>query len=529
MSIRDQLNALAAQRIIVLDGAMGSVIQSLQLSEKDFRGTRFYGHSLPLLGCNDLLCLTRPQAITAIHEAYLDAGADIIETNSFNSTSVSLCDYELGDLAWEISAAAASVARKAADKYSTDDKPRFVAGSIGPTAKGASLYPDIYDPSKRAISWDELEAAYYDNARGLLDGGADILIVETVYDTLNAKAAFFAISRLLKERNIDIPVIVSATVSGEASAGKLLAGQSLNAFYTSVLHIKPWAIGLNCGLNAKKLQPFVRALSEIAGCFVCACPNAGLPNSAGNYGETPEMMSADTEEYFKEGLVNVIGGCCGSTPTHTIAIVKKAASYKPRALPSKQFSQHSQRSFSGLELLLLADNTIQFSEPLSPLNRDGCEDAVDTARDMVDNGASIINIKTDDKDILSGFLDFALMNPYAAKVPIYINSTNFDILQAGLKRLQGKGLAGPVNLKDGDEELLRKAQLILQYGAAIVVELTDGKEAETAEQKTEIAERVYQLLQNSGYPVENIVFDVSNDNSLLSWIQNNCPGVFIAI
>nr|AGS51530.1 5-methyltetrahydrofolate--homocysteine methyltransferase [uncultured bacterium contig00004] len=439
MSVRDQLNAIAKERIIIMDGAMGSTIQALQLKEENFRGKRFSSHPAPLKGCNDLLCLTMPDVISGIHEAYLEAGADIIETCSFNSTSISLADYGLENLAYEISAAEASVARKSADKYSSSGKPRFVAGSIGPTARGASLYPDINDPSRRSILWDELEAAYYDNARGLLDGGADILIVETVFDTLNAKAALFAISRLLKERNIDVPVMVSATVSGDLLSstnpssssnpssfskprGKLLSGQSLDAFYASVRHINPWAVGLNCSLNAEKLKPFVRALSEIADCYVCACPNAGLPDQLGYYEETPDNMSANIEEYFKEGLVNIIGGCCGSAPPHIIEIAKKAASYKPRTLPTCKYSQHT--FFCGLEPLFIQDNTIQFSETadefLSLSGRGEYEDAVDAARDMIDNGETIVNVKTNNKETLSGFLDFALMNPYVAKVPFLL-------------------------------------------------------------------------------------------------------------
>jgi 5-methyltetrahydrofolate--homocysteine methyltransferase len=539
MSVREQLNSIAEKRILVLDGAMGSTIQALHLNEKDFRGSRFAEHSTPLEGCNDLLCLTKPEAVTAIHNAYLDAGADIIETCSFNSTSVSLSDYGIGHLAYEISLAAAKIAQDSAEKYSALGKPRFVAGSIGPTAKGASLYPDINNPGKRSICWDELEAAYYDNARGLLDGGADILLIETVFDTLNAKAALFAINRLLNERKTDIPVMISAAVAQE----RLIAGQNLEAFCISLLNAPlpggntPWAIGLNCALNAEKLLPFVRTLSEIAPCFVFAQPNAGQPNNLGRYDETPGIMTANIENYFKEGLVNIIGSCCGSTSAHTASIVKKAANYKPRCLPA--VSGHG--FLSGLNPLHLKDGAIHIPDTANVkeffrlLGEGGYEDAVDTARDMVDEGAEILNIKTNDEKILSNFLDYALMNPYVAKVPFFINSSSINTLQTGLKRLQGKGLAGPVSLKDGDAEFLRKIDIIRRYGAVAAVTLIDGNgQAKTFERKKEIAGRIFNLLKENKYHIEDIVFAMfefsgADKDSICSWIRDNCPGAVLAV
>jgi len=475
MTTREKLDSIAKERVLVLDGAMGSLILALNLSEDDYRGGRFANHPTPLKGCNDLLCITKPEAIGAIHDAYLEAGADIIETCSFNSTSISLSDYGLGGVAYEISVEAAKIARKSADKFS-GDTPRFVAGSIGPTAKGASLYPDINDPSKRSIGWDELESAYYDNARGLLDGGADILLVETIFDTLNAKAALFAISRLLEERQIDVPIMISASVSGES--GRLLSGQSLEAFVISVLHAKPWAIGLNCSFGAKKLTPFIRMLSKIVPCLVSAYPNAGLPNQSGDYDETAEIMSANIEEYLKEGLVNIIGGCCGSTPSHIAVIAKTACAYKPR-VPS-EISRNG--FFSGLQPLYVSEDTIHVrdmvnaankNEFLQLLNEGEYEDAVDVARDMVENGALFIEVETDDENVMCKFFDFALMNPYVAKVPFFINSTRFDVIEIGLKRLQGRCLAGPVSLEDGEAEFLRKTELIRRYGAAAVVTLNE--------------------------------------------------------
>ena len=526
MTIRDQLNSIVEKRILVLDGAMGSMIQTLNLNEDDFRGSAFAGHPKPLKGCNDLLCLTKPEAIGSIHDAYLKAGADIIETCSFNSTSVSLADYGLGGSAYEISAAAAKIARASADKFSVSEKPRFVAGSIGPTAKGASLYPDINDPGKRAIGWDELEAAYYDNARGLLDGGADILLVETVFDTLNAKAALFAISRLREERRADVPVMISATVSGES--GRLLSGQTLEAFCVSVSHANPWAIGLNCSFGAEKLLPHIRLLADISPCAISAHPNAGFPNQLGVYEETPECMAAHIETYLKEELVNIIGGCCGTTPAYIAAIAEKAASHKPRRPPDIAPSGR----FAGLEPLAISGNVVNIinnKEYLRLANEGEFEDAADAARDSVETGAAILDVALDDKDTLSKFLDYALLDPYIAKTPFMIDSARWDTLESGLKRLQGRGLAKAINLKDGDEPLVRKAQLIRRYGAAAVVTLIDEQgEAATHERQIEIAKRVCQLLQKKNYPAWNLIFaPAAPTENFCSWIKENYPGVLV--
>jgi len=535
MSIREQLNSIAENRILILDGAMGSVIQILNLDENSFRGSLFQNHPKQLLGCNDLLCLTRPGAISVIHDTYLEAGADIIETCSFNATSISLSDYDLGHLSYEISVASAKIARISADKFSVNGKPRFVAGSLGPTSKGASLLSDVNDPSKHSINWDELEDAYYDSARGLLDGGADILLVETVFDTLNAKAALFAIGRLLGERQIDVPVMISAAISNES--GRLLCGQNLEAFLISVLPIKPWSIGLNCSFSAPKLLPHIRLLSEISPGLVSAYPNAGLPNQHGRYDETPDIMAANIEPYLQEGLVNIIGGCCGSTPAHIAVIAEKSRGCSPRKItdiPRRGF-------FSGLEALYIENNTVKLKNTEAPGEResflkslaaDEYEDAADTARDMIENGIQILNVEIDDEKSMNAFLDYALMNPYIAKVPFMINSSQINVIKAGLKRLQGRGLAGPVNLKDGEDEFLRKAQVIRRYGSAVVVTLADEQgQAETFERKTEIARRVYEFLQKNGYPPENIVIDplAENDDSVCFWIRDNCPNVLIAI
>jgi 5-methyltetrahydrofolate--homocysteine methyltransferase len=588
MPVREKLNAIAAKRILVLDGAMGSMIQNLKLGEEDFRGGRFAGYKTPLAGCNDLLCLTRPQAISDIHRLYLKAGADIIETCSFNSTAVSLEDYGIGDLAYEINAAAARIARKAADAFSSGDKPRFVAGSMGPTGKSAGLSPDVNDPARRSIYWDELEAAFYDNARGLLDGGADIFMVETIFDSINAKAALFAIRRLLDERNIDVPIIISATITGES--GRLLSGQSLEAFCVSILHAEPWAIGLNCSFGAEKLLPHIRRLSAAAPCFISSHPNAGLPNKLGAYDESPESMASCIEKYLQEGLLNVIGGCCGTTPAHIAAIAAKAAQHNPRPLPQSP----SKRTLvlSGLEPLEINTPNLHSQtlnpEPRTPnpvntpslhsqtpnpeprtlipvgertnvsgsrkflrlISEGKYNETLAFARGMIEDGAKIINVGMDDAMLnaeksMAAFLDLALSDPEIAKVPVMIDSSRWNVIEAGLKRLPGKGLVNSINLKDGEAEFLRRASLIKRYGAAAVVMLIDEKgQAVSYDRKIEIAGRAYRLLVDSGFPVENIVFDpnvlavatgISEHDACAidfiracAWIRDNCPGVNIS-
>jgi 5-methyltetrahydrofolate--homocysteine methyltransferase len=522
MSVRERLDAIASQRVLVLDGAMGSMIQSLKLGEADFRGERFAGHAMPLSGCNDLLCLTRPQAISTIHEAYLAAGADIIETCSFNATAVSLGDYGLADLAYEVSRAAASLARQAADAYSTADKPRFVAGSMGPTAKSASLPSDMSDPAKRAIYWDELEAAYYDHARGLLDGGADILLLETIFDTLNAKAALFAIGRLTRERNSDIPVMISATVSGDS--GRLLCGQTLEAFCASVRHSAPWSIGLNCSFGAEKLLPHIRTLSSSMSCKISAHPNAGLPNQQGGYDESPETMAACIERYLQDGLLNIVGGCCGSTPAHIAAIAAKAALYQPRPLPQRAPVSH----WAGI-------SAIGERIDITGSGEDAYEDAADSARDLIDDGAEIVNIGVDDampdaEKAMGQFLNTLLFDPHIAKAPFMINSSRWSVLETGLKHMPGKCLVNAISLKDGQEEFLRRASLVRRYGASAVVTLIDEKgQAIDFERKIAVAGRAYRLLTENDFPPADIVFDPgAAEGDTGAWIRDNCPGVQIS-
>jgi len=492
MTIREKLDAIAEKRIIILDGAMGSVIQTLNLDEKVYHGNIFLDYSIPLHGCNDLLCLTRPGVIGAIHDTYLEAGADIIETCSFKSTSIKLTEYGLGHLSYDISSAAARIARKSADKFSTSEKPRFVAGSIGPTSKKASL---------GEIKWDELEASYYDNARGLLDGGADIFLIETISDTINAKAAIRAINKLSEERHVDVPIILSAAV---LENGQLQSGQTLEAFFASIQrlpnHKMPWAIGLNCFSNAANLLPHLELISEIAPCLISAYPNAGLPNQFGRYEETPEAMADSIKQYFKEGLVNIIGGCCGSTPAHIAAIAEKAYRITPRKIPSLPRST----IYSGLDTFNIEKNIVYLNK-----NEDG----------------NIVNIKADDEQTMISLVNDALSNRYLAKSPFYINSQETSVLRAGLKLLQGHGFAGPLDLKNGEAEFTKKAKLIQSYGAAVVVTFTEEQ------RKPEIAQKIYRLLQEIGLFADNIVFDpnTAREDPICAWIRDNCPGALIAL
>ncbi|MDR1949757.1 MAG: homocysteine S-methyltransferase family protein [Spirochaetaceae bacterium] len=539
MTTRKQLDTLAAERILILDGAMGSLIRNYNLTEADFRGSRFADHKKPLAGCNDLLCLTKPDLIYGIHKAYLEAGADIIETCSFNATSVSLADYGIGHLAYEISRAAASLARQAADAFSTPDKPRFVAGSMGPTAKSAGIPPDINDPAKRSITWDELAAAYYDNARGLLDGGADILLVETIFDTLNAKAALFAISRLLEEgqadsrdkvepelrRGVDpdLPIMISVTVSGDT--GRLLTGQTLEDFCASVFHARPWSVGLNCSFGAELLKPHIRKLASLVSCPVSAYPNAGMPDQNGEYAETPESMAAVLTEYMREGMVNILGGCCGSGPDHIAAIAAAAKNFPPRPIRvgEGQFSFSGLKSFpvtktEGFSFIGKRINPVEndlFTRFIGEADYDG---AVELVREMIekDEGPApgILNINMDGtgedaQTAMTRFLNLALSYPDIAGTPIMLESSRWDVIEAGLKTLSGKGIVNALSLTEGTEEFRRKARLILRYGAAVLVRPGDRPGPEKAEGgKTEALRRAQALLTEEGFSPEDIIFDV---------------------
>ncbi|MDR0642453.1 MAG: methionine synthase [Treponema sp.] len=572
--VREKLNAIAARRIIVLDGAMGSLIQGLHLTEGDFRGERFAGHPVNLLGCNDLLCLTRPDLIRGIHGDYLKAGADITKTCSFNATSVSLADFGIGGLAYEISHAAAALAREAADGFSSPERPRFVAGSMGPTAKSGSISPDIDDPEKRAISWDELVSAYYDNARGLVDGGADLLLVETIFDTLNAKAAIFAIMRLLEERRLDVPLMLSATVASAGDGGRILSGQTLEAFCISVAHAGPWSLGLNCSFGADKLRQGAAELGAVSvrlgtSWLISTHPNAGLPNQLGAYDEGPESMALKMEGYFKDGLLNIAGGCCGTTPAHIAAIAELAARYPPRRIPGgapppstwlagleglavgRGPGQEAGAGLSpGLTVIGERTNVAGSRKFLKLVKEKNFGEALTVAREMISRGASLIDVCMDDalldaEEAMGRFLSLALQDPEIARVPIMIDSSRWNVIEAGLKCVQGKCLVNSISLKEGPREFLRRAGIARSYGAAVLVMLFDEQgQAADYERKIEVARRSWALLRDSGFPAGDIVFDPNilsiatgipeHDSYGLdfiracAWIHNNCPGAQIS-
>lgn len=537
------LDEIAKNRILLLDGAMGTMIQGFKLTETDFRGGRFASHGTTLLGCNDVLCLTKPDVIESIHRSYLEAGADIIETCSFNATAVSLAEYGLADRAYEISAAAAGIARKAADAFSTGDKPRFVAGSMGPTAKSAGIPADMKDLSKRGITFDELAAAYYDNARGLLDGGADILLIETVFDIINAKAAIYAADRLREERQAPIPIIVSATIANDS--GHILSGQSIADFCAAVLHGNPWAIGLNCSFGADKLEPHIRKLAGLAPCLVSAYPNAGLPNQLGEYGETPETMAVHLERYMQQGLVNILGGCCGSTPSHIAAIAEKVRGFPPRKLPKAVSAAAPFRQPPGTVTLIgERTNAAKNQEFLTFINEENYDEAVSLAQDMLEDGAAMINVCVDGalpdtKRAITRFLNLGLCYPDFAQAPVMVESSDWETVEAALKRLPGKGLAYAISLREGEAEFLRKARQARRCGAAVAVTLDDEPgRADYYSRKIARAGYSYALLTGGGgFPPEDIVFDpvvlpvaehcAADFIRLCAWIRENCPGVNI--
>lgn len=542
MNTRKTYDEIAQERILILDGAMGTMIQGFTLTEADFRGGRFASHGTSLLGCNDVLCLTKPGVIETIHRSYLEAGADIIETCSFNATAVSLAEYGLGDTAYEISAAAAGIARKAADAFSTPDKPRFVAGSMGPTAKSAGIAPDMNDLSKRSVTFDELAAAYYDNARGLLDGGADLLLIETVFDIINAKAAVFAVNRLREERRGPIPLMISATIANDA--GRILSGQSIGAFLAAVRHGNPWAVGLNCSFGADALEPHIRELAGLASCRVIAYPNAGLPNRQGEYDETPETMAAHLERYLRQGLVNILGGCCGSTPAHIAAIAEKARDFSPRKVPDAVPAAMLDRCPPGSAILIGEQtNGVKNQEFLRLITGEDYDEGVSLAQDMLENGASGISVCVDGvlpdaKSAITRFLNLGLCYPNFAQALIMVESAGWETIEAALKCLPGKGLARAISLREGEEEFLRKARQARCYGAAVVVRLVDDQGAAPGyEGQIALAGRSYALLTGGGFPPEDIVFDAAalpkpeqgaaDCVRLRDWIGENCPNAAV--
>jgi len=506
---------------MVLDGAMGTMIQALSLDEKGYRGEEFAGHGSPLEGCNDLLCLTRPAAIERIHDEFLDAGADILETNTFNSTSISLADYALQDRAFDINLAAAQLARRAADRASdrTPDRRRFVAGSLGPTNRTASMSPDVNNPGFRTITFDELVAAYQEQIGGLVEGGVDLLMPETSFDTLNLKACLFAIEDYFDRHDVRLPVSVSVTITD--NSGRTLSGQTLEAFWHSIAHADLLSVGINCALGPTQMRPYVEELSRIAPAFTSCHPNAGLPNAFGEYDETPEDLSGTLAEFARAGWLNIVGGCCGTTPEHIRQVAEAVAGLAPRVAPVES----SEPSFSGLEvltvradsnLIMVGERTnVSGSRRFARLVREGdLESAVAVAQQQVDGGANVIDVNMDEA-LLDGpaamttFLNLIAAEPDVARVPVMIDSSDWDVIEAGLKCVQGKAIVNSISLKEGEASFLEQARLVRRYGAAVVVMGFDETgQATDADRKLEIAQRSFRLLTEMvGFPPRDIIFD----------------------
>ena len=552
------IKKILKERILVLDGAMGTMIQRYKLEEEDFRGERFKDHKHSLKGNNDILSITRPEIIKEIHTKYFQAGADIAETNTFSSTSIAQSDYKMEDIVYELNFQSAKIAKEVADEFTKREphKPRFVAGSIGPTNRTASLSPDVNDPGYRAVTFDELVNAYHEQARGLYDGGADLLLVETVFDTLNAKAALFGIEKLFIEKGKRIPVMVSGTITD--ASGRTLSGQTVEAFLYSVSHIDLLSIGFNCALGAKQLRPHISTISEKSDLFVSAHPNAGLPNEFGEYDETPESTALQIEEFLKEDLINIIGGCCGTTPEHIKAIAEVAEKYKPRVPPE---TDHRPR-FSGLEPLVVYEgsNFVNVGERTNVTGsakfkkfivEGNYEEALTIARHQVEGGAQVIDVNMDEgmldsEEVMTKFLHLIASEPDISKLPVMIDSSKWSVIEAGLKCVQGKAIVNSISMKEGVEKFKEHAQKIRIYGAAVIVMAFDEKgQADTYEKKIDICKRAYDILTKEvGFPPEDIIFDpniltvatgIEEHNNYAvdymnaaKWIKENLPGALVS-
>jgi len=516
-SIQEQLE----KRILVIDGAMGTMIQQYQLQEEDYRGERFIDSAKDLKGNNELLSLTRPKIIRAIHDAYLEAGADIIETNTFSATSIAQADYNTSDLAYELNVASARIAAEAVKAATEADpaRPRYVAGAMGPTNRVASLSPDVNNPGFRNVTFDQLREAYYEQAKGLMDGGADMLLIETITDTLNAKAALYAIDVLFEETGRTLPIMISGTITD--ASGRTLSGQTVEAFYISVSHMPILSIGLNCALGAEEMRPHLENLSGISDCFVSAYPNAGLPNEFGEYDQEPEEMRNYIREFASSGLVNMIGGCCGTTPDHITLMAEAVAGLPPR----KRSPRSEYAMLSGLEPLVIRPETnfvnvgertnVTGSRKFARLIKSGdYDEALSVAQHQVEGGAQIIDVNMDEglldsEEAMQTFLNLVMAEPDIAKLPIMIDSSKFHVIEAGLKCVQGKCVVNSISLKEGEEAFLRQAQVCRRYGAAVVVMAFDEDgQADTADRKVEICKRAYKILtEQVGFRPQDIIFD----------------------
>jgi len=556
-SARSAFLDLLRQRILVLDGAMGTMIQALKLDEEGYRGARFDAWNREVRGNNDLLNLSRPQAVRDIHLAYFRAGADIVSTNTFSSTTIAQADYGMEDIAYELNQAGATLAREAATIAEKEDgRRRFVAGALGPTNRTASISPDVSNPSFRAITFDQLRAAYAEQIKGLIDGGADLLLIETIFDTLNAKAAIYAIAEAREQRGIDIPVMISGTITDRS--GRLLSGQTPAAFWNSVRHAEPITVGLNCALGAREMRAHIAELGRLADTFICAYPNAGLPNEFGYYDESPEFMAELLGEFAEAGLVNVVGGCCGTTPEHIAAIAKTVAGKPPRLIPEVS----RQLRLSGLEAFALTPEipfvnigertNVTGSAKFRKLITAGAYTAALTvAREQVENGAQVIDVNMDEglldsEQAMTTFLNLIAAEPDIARVPVMVDSSKFSVIEAGLKCLQGKAVVNSISLKEGEAAFIAHARIVRRYGAAVVVMAFDEQgQADTVERKCAICRRAYGILtQQVGFPPEDIIFDpnifavatgMEEHNNYgvafieaARWIRANLPGAHVS-
>ena len=541
---------------MVIDGAMGTAIQRDRPDEAGYRGERFAEWPTALQGNNDLLTLTQPDIIATIHREYLEAGAEILETNTFNSNSVSLADYDMHELAYELNHAGAALARKVCDEFSTPDKPRYVAGAIGPTTRTASISPDVNDPGARNVSYDQLVASYLEAANGLVDGGSDLLIIETIFDSLNAKAAVFAVETLFEERGRRWPVIISGTITD--ASGRTLSGQVTEAFWNSIRHSRPIAVGLNCALGAPEMRPYIAELARIADTFVSCYPNAGLPNAFGEYDESPEHQAGYLAEFAESGLVNLVGGCCGTAPPHIAEIARVVEGVPPREVPRIAVATR----LSGLEPLNITDDSlfvnigertnITGSARFRNLIKAGDYDtALSVALQQVEVGAQIIDINMDEGMIdgvaaMDRFTKLIASEPDISRVPVMIDSSKWEVMETGLKNVQGKPIVNSISMKEGEEKFVREARLCRKYGAAVVVMAFDEKgQADNLERRKEIFGRAYRILTDEvGFPAEDIIFDPNcfalatgieehatygiDFIDACAWIKENLPGVHIS-
>ncbi|MCH8992464.1 MAG: homocysteine S-methyltransferase family protein [Acidobacteria bacterium] len=542
-----------------MDGAMGTMIQRHTLDEAAFRGERFADHSRDLMGDNDLLVLTRPDVVSGIHHAYLEAGSDIIETNTFSGTSIAQSDYALESIVYELNVEAARLARAAVDVWTerTPDQPRFVAGAIGPTNRTLSISPDVNDPTFRATTFDALRDAYVEQARGLVDGGCDLLLVETIFGPLNAKAALVAIRDLFDERGIELPLMISVTITDRS--GRTLSGQTIDAFYVSIAHAKPLSVGINCALGARDMRPYLVDLAGVADCYVSCYPNAGLPNAFGEYDELPDETGALLGEFATSGFVNLVGGCCGTTPDHIRAIAKAVDGVNPRRLPARATRPSR---FSGLETLTVrADsNFLMVGERTNVtgsqrfarlIKSDDVTAATDVAVDQVRGGANIIDVNMDEAMLdseqeMTRFLNLIATEPEIARVPVMIDSSKWSVILAGLKCVQGKAIVNSISLKEGEASFLEKARVVRRYGAAAVVMAFDETgQADTTTRKVEICQRAYRLLtETAGFDPQDIIFDPNilaiatgleeHNNYAVNYmeairvIKATCPGALVS-